>query len=121
MVHALFSWRGFAPACQRESWVGEHRRSSAHQRDSADGVARSHGCCALGGLKSGSSMGPMTALFVIDTQAGLFTWETSLGDAEGVVVRIKAVAGAVRRNGGAVVFIQHALQGGVAGFRVGRA
>jgi len=49
----------------------------------------------------------VTALLVIDMQAGLFTPETPRHDAEGVVVRINAVAAAVRASSGIVVFIQH--------------
>jgi nicotinamidase-related amidase len=48
-----------------------------------------------------------TALLVIDMQAGLFGADTPRHDAEGVVERINALARAVRREGGAVIFIQH--------------
>ena len=47
------------------------------------------------------------ALLVIDMQVGLFGADTPRHDAEGVVERINALARAVRREGGAVVFIQH--------------
>ena len=47
------------------------------------------------------------ALLVIDMQAGLFGADTPRHDAEGVVERINALARAVRREGGAVIFIQH--------------
>jgi nicotinamidase-related amidase len=48
-----------------------------------------------------------TALLVIDMQAGLFGADSPRHDAEGVVERINAVARAVRREGGAVIFVQH--------------
>ena len=48
-----------------------------------------------------------TALLVIDMQSGSFTPETPRYDAEGVIARINAVAKALRRSGGTVVFIQH--------------
>jgi nicotinamidase-related amidase len=44
---------------------------------------------------------------VIDMQVGLFRADTPRYDAEGVVDRINAVARAVRRAGGVVIFIQH--------------
>lgn len=49
----------------------------------------------------------MTALLVIDMQVGLFTEDTRRHDAEGVVRRINALATAVRRGGGLVIFVQH--------------
>ena len=49
----------------------------------------------------------VTALVVIDMQAGLFVPETPRLDADGVVARINALARAVRRTGGPVVFVQH--------------
>ena len=50
---------------------------------------------------------PGTALLVIDMQAGLFGADSPRHDAEGVVERINALATAVRRAGGTVVFVQH--------------
>jgi nicotinamidase-related amidase len=47
------------------------------------------------------------ALLVIDMQAGLFVPETPRHDADGTVERINALAAAVRRAGGTVVFVQH--------------
>jgi nicotinamidase-related amidase len=47
------------------------------------------------------------ALLIIDMQVGLFTPETPRHDAEGVIARINAIASALRRSGGTVVFIQH--------------
>lgn len=49
----------------------------------------------------------MVALLVIDMQVGLFEGEPPRYDAEGVVQRINAVAGAVRSTGGIVIFVQH--------------
>jgi nicotinamidase-related amidase len=49
----------------------------------------------------------MNALLVIDMQVGLFGPDTPRHDANGVVERINALAGAVREAGGTVVFIQH--------------
>ena len=46
-------------------------------------------------------------LLVIDMQVGLFGADTPRHDAEGVVDRINALARAVRRTGGTVVFVQH--------------
>ena len=48
-----------------------------------------------------------TALLVIDMQVGLFGADTPRHDAEGVVERINALARAIRREGGTVIFIQH--------------
>ena len=47
------------------------------------------------------------ALIVIDMQQGSFGEVAQRHDAEGLVGRLNELAGAVRRNGGAVVFIQH--------------
>jgi nicotinamidase-related amidase len=47
------------------------------------------------------------ALLIIDMQVGVFTPETPRHDAEGVIARINAIASALRRSGGTVVFIQH--------------
>jgi len=49
----------------------------------------------------------MIALLIGDMQVGLFTPKTRRYDAEGVVEHINAVADAVRRRGGVVIFIQH--------------
>ncbi len=54
-----------------------------------------------------SSACPGTALLVIDMQVGLFGADSPRHDAEGVVDRINALARAVRRAEGTVVFIQH--------------
>ncbi len=47
-----------------------------------------------------------TGLLVIDMQVGLFEGDPRY-DADGVIERINALAGAVRAAGGRVVFIQH--------------
>jgi nicotinamidase-related amidase len=47
------------------------------------------------------------ALLVIDMQVGLFGADSPRHDADGVVDRINALAGAVRRAGGVVLFVQH--------------
>jgi nicotinamidase-related amidase len=57
--------------------------------------------------QGGSMEAKIAALVIIDMQVGLFTPETSRYDAEHVVSRINAVAKAVRKCGGMVVFIQH--------------
>lgn len=49
----------------------------------------------------------MTALLVIDMQAGLFSSPTKRHDAEGVVERINILIGAVRTSRGRIIFIQH--------------
>ncbi|MGC2047275.1 MAG: cysteine hydrolase family protein [Gallionella sp.] len=60
-------------------------------------------------IEPGALPSPLTgtALLVIDMQVGLFGADTPRHDAEGVVDRINALARAVRREGGAVIFIQH--------------
>lgn len=50
----------------------------------------------------------MTALLIIDMQCGSFTESTPRYDADGVVERINALAEQVRKDGGPVIFIQHA-------------
>ena len=47
------------------------------------------------------------ALIVIDMQQGSFDVAAQRHDAVGLVGRLNDLAGAVRRNGGAVVFVQH--------------
>ena len=49
----------------------------------------------------------MIVLLVIDMQVGLFGADTPRHDAEGVVARINALAGAVRQASGIVIFVQH--------------
>ena len=49
----------------------------------------------------------MVVLLVIDMQMGLFEGKAPRYDADGVVRRINAVAGAVRATGGSVIFVQH--------------
>lgn len=49
----------------------------------------------------------IVAILVIDMQVGLFTDETPRYDSEGVVERINALARAIRKNRGIVIFIQH--------------
>ena len=49
----------------------------------------------------------MIGLLVIDMQVGLFGADTPRHDAEGVVARINALARAVRRARGVVIFVQH--------------
>ena len=49
----------------------------------------------------------MIGLLVIDMQVGLFGDDTPRHDAEGVVARINALARAVRRARGVVIFVQH--------------
>ncbi len=49
----------------------------------------------------------MTALLVIDMQAGLFFGPAKRRDAEGVILRINALIRAVRALRGRVIFIQH--------------
>lgn len=60
-------------------------------------------------IEPGALPSPPTgvALLVIDMQVGLFGADTPRHDAAGVVDRINALARAVRREGGAVIFIQH--------------
>ncbi len=60
-------------------------------------------------IEPGALPSPPTgaALLVIDMQVGLFGADTPRHDAAGVVERINALARAVRREGGAVIFIQH--------------
>ncbi len=48
-----------------------------------------------------------SALIVIDMQEGSFTPRSARHDAAGLVGRLNALAGRVRRAGGTVVFIQH--------------
>jgi len=56
----------------------------------------------------------VTALLVIDMQAGLFRGTPARHDADGVVARINALAGAVRAKGWPLVFVQHEDDGGLA-------
>ncbi len=60
-------------------------------------------------IERGALPSPFTgaALLVIEMQVGLFGADTPRHDAEGVVERINALARAVRREGGIVIFIQH--------------
>jgi nicotinamidase-related amidase len=56
----------------------------------------------------------MVVLLVIDMQVGLFEGTPPRYDADGVVRRINAVAGAVRAKGGIVIFVHHDdPQGGI--------
>ncbi len=66
----------------------------------------------------------MVVLLVIDMQVGLFKGQPPRHDADGVIRRINAVAGAVRAAGGMVVFVQHddppggSLEPGTEGWKI---